>query len=570
MNIKKIILIISLVVIATSMLCFAQNSQQVDYSDVLVVINDNSPISDSVGTYFALARNIPPENIVRINAPTAEEIDSAIFTNIRSQIETHILNHMLKEQINYIVTTKGVPLKVNRGNTFSTSSPSSSLESELTLILSSMSGSIGQNGYIVSPYFLGAQNFLKSVYDMYLVTRLDGYTFYDIKTLIDKSASPAYIDTTVRFVFDQDPNWNSSLAYLNNSLSYAASKIAAKGLTPSLDQTNTYLTYQSNVIGYTSWGSNDYNAYQYTEYARPKNTWADGAIVETYVSTSGRTFLKPVSYGQSVVADLISEGVTGVKGYVYEPYSNAMAIVWVLFDRYTDGYNLAESYYMSSRALSWMDIIIGDPKMQVLPQSTLPPQDLPIQIGSFVANYITGSNVEIEWTTISEINNYGFNVQRYNEHSGVYETLGFIQGKGTTTEPQTYTYLDENVSTSSIQYRLEQIDNDGLIYYFGPITLSPNSMKESIALQKTFMLYPNYPNPFNPTTEIKFTLQNKGKVTLKVYNSVGQEVDELINGEINEGTHSIKFDGSNLASGIYYSVMQSDNKILTQKMILIK
>ncbi|MDI6803167.1 MAG: TIGR03790 family protein [Bacteroidota bacterium] len=567
---KNIILITSLVVITTSQLCFGQTPQQVDYSDVLVIINDNSPISDSVGIYFSLARNIPPENIVRINAPVTEEIDSTTFTNVRSQIETHILNHMLREQINYIVTTKGVPLKINRGNTFSTSSPSSSLESELTLILSSMASSIGQNGYIVSPYFLGAKNFSKSIYDMYLVTRLDGYTFNDIKTLIDKSGSPAYIDTTVRFVFDQDPNWNGSLPYLNNSMSYAASKISAKGLIPNLDQTNTYLTYQSNVIGYASWGSNDYNANQYTQYARPKNTWADGAIAETYVSTSARTFSTPVTYGQSVVADLISEGVTGVKGYVYEPYSNAMAIVWVLFDRYTDGYNLAESYYMSSRALSWMDVIIGDPKMQVLLKNTLPTPDLPIQIGSFVANYMYANDVQIEWTTISEINNYGFNVQRYNENSMVFETLGFIPGKGTTTEPQTYTYLDENVSTISLQYRLEQIDNDGLTHYFGPINLSPNTIKESIALQKTFMLYPNYPNPFNPTTEIKFTLENKAKVTLMVYNSIGQEVDELINGEINEGTHSIKFDGSNLASGIYYSVMQSTNGILIQKMILIK
>lgn len=567
---KNIVLITSFVVVTTSPLCFGQTPQQVDYSDVLVIINDDSPISDSIGTYFYLARNIPPENIVRINAPLTEEIDSATFTNIRSQIEAHLINNMLREQINYIVTTKGVPLKVNRGNTFSTSSPSSSLDSELTLILSSMSGSIGQNGYIVSPYFLGAQNFSKTVYDMYLVTRLDGYTFNDIKTLIDKSAAPAYIDTTVQFVFDHDPNWNGSLAYLNNSMSYAASKMAAKGLTPNLDQTNTYLTYQSSVIGYTSWGSNDYNANQYTQYARPKNTWADGAIVETYVSTSGRTFSKPVSYGQSVIADLISEGVTGVKGYVYEPYSNAMAIVWVLFDRYTDGYNLAESYYMSSRALSWMDVIIGDPKMQVLPQSTLPAPDLPIQIGFFVANYINTNDVQIEWTTVSEINNYGFNVQRYNEYSGVFETLEFLPGRGTTTEPQTYIFIDENVSTASLQYRLEQIDNDGLTHYFGPIKLSPNSIKESIALQKTFMLYPNYPNPFNPTTEIKFTLQNKGKVSLKIYNTVGQEVDELINGEINEGTHSIKFNGSNLASGIYYSVMQSNNSILTQKMILIK
>ena len=251
---------------------------QQDYSDVLVVINDNSTISDSVGSYFSMMRNIPLLNIVHISASTTEEIDSTEFNSIRSQIENHLINNSLTNTINYIVTTKGVPLKINRGNTFSTSSQSSSLESELMIILSSRSDQIGKNGYIMSPYFLSTQKFSKSALDMYLVTRLDGYSYNDIKNLIDKSSSPAVIDTSAQFVLDEDPNWNSSLPFLNNSMAFASTKLSEKGLKVNLEKTTIYLTQQSNVIGYTSWGSNDYNANRYTQFAKPKNTWAPGAI----------------------------------------------------------------------------------------------------------------------------------------------------------------------------------------------------------------------------------------------------------------------------------------------------
>jgi hypothetical protein len=96
---------------------------------------------------------------------------------------------------------------------------------------------------------------------------------------------------------------------------------------------------------------------------QPHHYWIPGAIAETFVSTGGRSFRYGTSYGQSLVADLIRDGVTGVKGYVYEPYLSAIAHPDILFDRYTDGYNLAESYYMASNFLGWMDVVVGDPKM---------------------------------------------------------------------------------------------------------------------------------------------------------------------------------------------------------------
>ncbi|MBN8569123.1 MAG: T9SS type A sorting domain-containing protein [Ignavibacteria bacterium] len=80
----------------------------------------------------------------------------------------------------------------------------------------------------------------------------------------------------------------------------------------------------------------------------------------------------------------------------------------------------------------------------------------------------------------------------------------------------------------------------------------------------------NFPNPFNPATSIKFNLPVKSHVTLKVYNGLGKEIIELVNEQKPEGSYEVKFDASNLPSGVYYYKMVSDNFSETKKMILIK
>jgi hypothetical protein len=191
---------------------------------------------------------------------------------------------------------------------------------------------------------------------------------------------------------------------------------------------------------------------------------------------------------------------------------------------------------------------------------------LPVQIASFVGSYI-GSNVELEWQTISEINNYGFNVQR-RDNIG-YVTIGFVAGKGTTTELQTYTFLD-NDPQGSVEYRLEQIDNNGLKNYFGPIMLNPSSVDDEI-VPAIFKLNQNYPNPFNPSTKISFGLANSGYTTLKVYNIVGSEVATLYAGNAEAGKlYAITFDAKNLPSGLYFSKLQSGNTVEIKKMIMMK
>jgi hypothetical protein len=193
---------------------------------------------------------------------------------------------------------------------------------------------------------------------------------------------------------------------------------------------------------------------------------------------------------------------------------------------------------------------------------------LPVQLASFVGN-VVGNDIKLEWQTISEVNNYGFNVQRFNATSESYETIGFVTGKGTTLEPQTYTYLDENV-TGSVEYRLEQIDNNGLKNYFGPIMLNPNGVNED-AVPAVFKLSQNYPNPFNPATTISFSIAEAGYTTLRVYNLIGKEVANLFSGSAEAGKkYEIMFNAQNLGSGIYFYKLQSGSNVEIKKLTLVK
>jgi uncharacterized protein (TIGR03790 family) len=124
-----------------------------------------------------------------------------------------------------------------------------------------------------------------------------------------------------------------------------------------LDTSETFVGHRSNLLGYFSWGSNDP---KFTDTDYESLTFAPGAIGDTAVSTSARTFL-PTTGGQSLISVLITHGITGVKGYTDEPLLQAIASPSVLMDRYTSGFTLAESFYAASRFVGWEDIVIGDP-----------------------------------------------------------------------------------------------------------------------------------------------------------------------------------------------------------------
>jgi hypothetical protein len=192
-------------------------------------------------------------------------------------------------------------------------------------------------------------------------------------------------------------------------------------------------------------------------------------------------------------------------------------------------------------------------------------QIVPVELTSFTAIADYGV-VELSWITATETNNQGFEVQR--SAGGEFEAIDFVEGHGTTTEIQAYSYTDRSVNESSYSYRLKQVNFDGTFEY-------SNVVEVEVPVLKEFALDQNYPNPFNPSTKITFQLAVDSKVSLKVFDVLGQEVRTLVNTNLVAGSHNINFDASMLNSGVYFYRIEATgvngtNFVDVKKMILTK
>ncbi len=200
------------------------------------------------------------------------------------------------------------------------------------------------------------------------------------------------------------------------------------------------------------------------------------------------------------------------------------------------------------------------------------PQDfgsVPVELVAFNATVVE-QNVYLEWLTATETNNFGFEVERRPRESE-WITLGFVAGSGTTTSPSRYEFVDRNLQAGEYDYRLRQIDTDGAFEYSNIVTAT-------IGLPETFMLAQNFPNPFNPITEIQYQLPASSageRTVLKIYNVLGNEVKTLVNDEQPPGFYRVTWDGTGddgqkLSSGIYVYRLQSGRLVATRKMALVQ
>jgi hypothetical protein len=191
---------------------------------------------------------------------------------------------------------------------------------------------------------------------------------------------------------------------------------------------------------------------------------------------------------------------------------------------------------------------------------------IPVELVSFTASVMQFNNensVELSWITATELNNSGFNIERKTENAE-WENIGFIDGHGTTTEAQSYSFIDRDLSAGSYSYRLKQVDFDGsFTYHILPETIE-------IGLIRTFALSQNYPNPFNPATIINYQLPVESQVSLKVYDMLGNEVATLVNEIKTAGEHQIEFNAGSIASGIYFYRLQAGSFVETKRMMLMK
>jgi uncharacterized protein (TIGR03790 family) len=367
---------------AAASAAYAQTGRQ-----VLLVVNAASPASAQIGEHYAKARGVPADQIIKLTLPLKDEISQTDYTTlIERPLAAWFAASGAQDRILYLVLTKGVPIRV--AGSGGLQGTTASVDSQLTLLYRRMVGApVPIQGRVANPYYLGtgeiaqAKPFTHEAHDIFLVSRLDGYTVEDVLRLIDRGKAPGSRGT---FVLDQRV---ALLERANTWLETAADRLSALGLKDRvlLDATGRVVTNEKDVLGYYSWGSND-TAVKQRDFGL---TFAPGALAAMFVSTDGRTFTAPpdtwqigvwekpethyAGSPQSLAGDLIRAGVTGIAAHVGEPYLDATIRPEILFPAYVSGFNLIEAYYLAMPYLSWQTVVIGDPLCAPFPR-TAPPQ----------------------------------------------------------------------------------------------------------------------------------------------------------------------------------------------------
>ena len=335
--------------------------------NVLLIVNRNDPASLAVAGYYRERRAVPAGNVCYLAASSAEEIDWETYqTRIERPVGDCLKKGGLQEKVLYLATTMGVPLKI-RGGGQKLAAEGASVDSELTMLYAKLKGAtVPRAGGIDNPFFMKRNSrFRHTEFPIYLVTRLAAYDLDDAKAMIDRSLAAR---NRGKFVIDLRSN---SEEEGDNYLRTAALLLPRDRVI--LDEGPAVVYGQKDVIGYASWGSNDHRRKQRWLGFH----WLPGAIATEYVSTNGRTLKPPpdnwtytnwrdtehlwMGSPQGLTGDLIHEGATGASGNVDEPYLVGCARPDYLLPAWYQGRNLAESYYMALRWLSWQGVVLGDP-----------------------------------------------------------------------------------------------------------------------------------------------------------------------------------------------------------------
>ena len=375
----------------TLLATLAFSTSLADANRVLVIENTDSEASIEIASKYLKARNV--KNLLKIRCQ-----DSALdagketlpYATFKSTVEPPLRAFLAAHpKIDFIVLTKGIPIRLTGAPTGEGGSQPSLDSTIASLDYAERSDTVkldvkdsGFTGIAWANRFWNSkERFSHAKFGGYLVTRLDGYTVDEANLLVTYSLQGERNGPSGTILLDTAPSQGvgdlkevpksiaipsgkgrASLGELNYN-EYDADMIVAgrlldkKKVPVLVDMNDKFVGRKGDLMGYCSWGSNDPH-FEADGYKLLR--FSPGAIAETAVSTSARTFL-PTTGGQSLIADLISGRVTGVKGYCDEPLLQAIASPTILFDRYTSGWTLAESFYAASRLTGWEDIVIGDP-----------------------------------------------------------------------------------------------------------------------------------------------------------------------------------------------------------------
>ena len=200
---------------------------------------------------------------------------------------------------------------------------------------------------------------------------------------------------------------------------------------------------------------------------------------------------------------------------------------------------------------------------------------LPVELTTFSAN-IVKNKIQLNWQTATEVNNYGFEIQRQNQEASneykvssnenqyqEWQSIAFVEGHGNSNSPKNYSFIDDAVNAGKYFYRLKQIDIDGSFEY-------SNVIEVNLDKHLQYKLNQNYPNPFNPTTTLSFSIPQKEFVSLAIYNSLGEKVTDIVNKDMQAGTYKFTWNAEHLTSGVYFSRFSAGSYIKVKKITLVK
>ena len=365
-------------------------------AEVLLVYNAESPASTAIAKLYSSKRGVTKTVAIHCADSAVSNAHETISLadyqrEIAAPVQAFLKRH---KEINFIVLTKGVPIRIDGGETGSRDEHTTgNLHPSVDSYLAAMDYATIKGATKISIHGSGADGFgwlnrywnqrvpfSHAAFGGYLVTRLDGYTQADAEALVARSMAADVnrpdaahgkvlldVQPVFKFTNADVPRQplpvtgqildESEYGTWNADMVKAGQLLAARNIPTELDENETFIGERSNLMGYFSWGSNDA---RYNEPAYESLRFSPGSIGDTAVSTSARTFL-PTTGGQSLIADLIAHGITGVKGYTDEPLLQAIASPSVTMERYTSGFTLAESFYAASRFVGWEDVVIGDP-----------------------------------------------------------------------------------------------------------------------------------------------------------------------------------------------------------------
>ncbi len=335
--------------------------------NVLVIVNRQSAVSQKIGDYYMRRRGIPKSNLCRVFVAREEEISREDYVaQIEEPVAKFLRSHHLTDQILYLVTTLEMPLRVS-GVGAAQYTTGAAVDSELAILYQKLKGAkLPLAGPLPNPIFGKLTTpFQHPAIPMYMVTRLAAYDYEDVARMIDHAIDAVDRGKVVIDLRAEDADGG------NAWLRAAAAKIPKDRLV--LEETGNVLYDQKDVIAYASWGSNDFDRHRRTLGFE----WLPGAIMTEFVSTDARTFARPpanwtigtwkepstwfAGSPQALAADEIQAGVTGASGHVAEPFLPYTPRPDAVIPAYLAGRNLAESFYLGIRSLSWQNVVLGDP-----------------------------------------------------------------------------------------------------------------------------------------------------------------------------------------------------------------